>query len=151
MLNSFEIRCHLYLSIYFWPDYLYIEISGISLTCVHQSLWRMVMSAWFLKYFQPFFYFKVLLILNLKWIACRSKTGGFCFSVHSIRLCILIREFWPLIFKVLIERCLLIVILMMFCWFVFLVVVCFSLNMASFIFFLLCWLCLVLSSVRSII
>lgn len=41
--------------LYFWPDYLYIEISGISLACVHQSLWRMVMSAWFLKYFQPLF------------------------------------------------------------------------------------------------
>jgi hypothetical protein len=42
--------------------------------------------------------FILRLCLSLRFISCKKQTNEFCFSIHSVSLCLLIGELKPLIF-----------------------------------------------------
>ena len=47
----------------------------------------------------------------LKWVSCRQYIDGFCFCIYSSILCLLIGEFGPFTFKVIIDKYVFIAIL----------------------------------------
>lgn len=69
----------------------------------------------------------------LSWVSCRHQIDGFCFLIHSAYLCHLIGELRPLIFRVIIEWMYCSHFLSL-CYFLFLIVFWFSLNLSAFFF-----------------
>ena len=65
--------------------------------------------AWII-FFQPFT-FSLCSSFVVRWVSCRQNMCVSCFLIHSATLCLLIGKFNPFIFKVLIDRYLLIVII----------------------------------------
>ena len=60
--------------------------------------------------------------LDLKWVSCGQHKYGSCFCIHSATLCLLIGAFSPFTFKVIVDMCvligiLLIVFVVLFCSF----------------------------------
>ena len=47
--------------------------------------------------------FSLYVSLDLKWVSCRQHIYGSCFCIHSTSLCLLVGEFNPFTFKVIID------------------------------------------------
>ena len=57
--------------------------------------------------------FNLKVSLGLKWVSCKQHIDGYCFLIHSVTLCLLIRGLSPLMFRVITERYELIAIMML--------------------------------------
>lgn len=73
-------------------------------------------------HYRSHFLFFTLRYLKIRWISIRQQEDRFCYLIHSTKLCHLISVLRPLIFKVFIERymlipvsCSLFVFLVLFC------------------------------------
>ena len=53
--------------------------------------------------FQPFT-FSLYVSLVLGWVSCRQHIEGSYFCIHSASLCLLVGEFNPFMFKVIIDK-----------------------------------------------
>ena len=62
-------------------------------------------------FFQPFT-FSLYVSLGLKWVSCRQHIYGSSFCIHSASLCLLVGAFSPFTFKVIIDICVPIVIVL---------------------------------------
>ena len=66
--------------------------------------------------------FSLYVSFALRWISCRNHIGGSCFFIQSSTLCLLIKAFSPLTFKVIIDKYVIIDILNL----IFQLILCFS-------------------------
>ena len=48
--------------------------------------------------------FSLYMYLGLKWVSCKQHIYGFCFCIHSDSLCLLVGEFNPFIFSVILGK-----------------------------------------------
>ena len=55
--------------------------------------------------------FSIYMCLSHKWVSCREHIVGYCFIIQSVSICLLIRAFSPLTFKVIINKYVFIAIL----------------------------------------
>lgn len=55
-------------------------------------------------FFPSFFYFNLVLSLDLNYVSCKQHMVGFCFCIQSGNLCLLIEVFRTFTFNVIIDR-----------------------------------------------
>ena len=98
-LVSFLISCNLYFKVFFWSD---MRIATIAFFCF--------LFAWNI-FFHPLS-FSLYVSLGLKWVSCRQHKYGSCFCIHSASLCLFVGAFNLFTFKVIIDMCVLIAVLL---------------------------------------
>ena len=87
---SFLIPCNL---LYFRVYFLWYEVATLAFFCFPFA-WNI--------FFHPLT-FSLYVSLGLKWVSCRQHIHGSYSCIHSASLCLLVGEFNPFTFKVIID------------------------------------------------